>query len=204
MLKFKDYLEERTSEGFGLTAFDIDETLFHTFSLIYVMKDGKVIQKLNNQEFNTYKLKDGESFDFREFRDAKKFNETSKPIERMFAKAKAILANALRKGGSKVILLTARADFDDKHTFLDTFHKHGLDIDKIYVERGGNLKGSPAQNKVDILQRYIDTGNFKRVRLFDDAISNLKAVLAMKEKNPQIDFETYIVDPKTGGVKTYR
>lgn len=204
MLKFKEYLEERTTEGFGLTAFDIDETLFHTFSLIYVMKDGKVIDKLNNQQFNTYTLKDGESFDFREFRDAKKFNETSKPIERMFAKARAILKNVVRKGGSKVILLTARADFDDKDTFLNTFHKHGLDISKIHVERGGNLKGAPAQNKVDIIQRYIDTGNFKRIRLFDDAISNLKAVQNMKEKNPNIEFETYLVDPKTGSIKTYK
>lgn len=209
MKSFKDYLDESLlieegGGGSGLTAFDIDETLFHTFSLIYVMKDGKIVKKLNNQEFNTYKLHDGESFDFREFRDAKKFRDTSKPIERMFAKAQAILTNVKKTPGSRVILLTARADFDDKKVFLQTFRDHGLDIDSIYVERGGNLKGSPADNKVKILQQHIDTHKYKRVRLFDDAESNLKAFLAMKEKNKDVQFFAYLVDPKTGSVKTYK
>lgn len=202
MKTFKDYLSE--AEGGGLTAFDIDETLFHTFSLIHVVKDGKVIRKLNNQEFNTYTLTDGESFDFREFRDAKKFRETSKPIERMFAKAKAILANIKRSSTSKMILLTARGDFDDKKIFLQTFRDHGLDIDSIYVERGGNLPGSPAQNKVKILQQHLNSNKYARVRLFDDAKSNLSAFLEMKKDYPTVDFQAYLVDPKTGSVSIFK
>lgn len=202
MKTFKDYLLE--GEEGGLTAFDIDETLFHTFSLIYVMKGGKIIRKLNNQEFNTYTLKDGESFDFREFKDAKKFRETSKPIERMFAKAKAILANIKKSSNSKMILLTARSDFDDKKVFLQTFRDHGLDIDSIYVERGGNLGIAAADAKVKILQQYLDTNKYARVRLFDDAKSNLTAFLNMKKDYPTVDFQAYLVDPKTGSVSKFK
>jgi len=103
-------------QGLGLTIFDIDDTLFRTTAQIKVVKDGKVVRSLNNQQFNTYQLQPGESFDFGEFRNAEKFNRESIPIKPMIAKLKAIIDNA---GNSKVIMLTARSDFDNKELFLD-------------------------------------------------------------------------------------
>ena len=46
--------------------FDIDETVFNTFAKIIVRdKDtGDEIAQLTNQQFNSYKLKDNEEFDF--------------------------------------------------------------------------------------------------------------------------------------------
>jgi hypothetical protein len=58
MKSFKTFILE-AKEGIGLTVFDIDDTLFHTFVKIKVMKDGKEVESLTNQEFNVYKLKDG-------------------------------------------------------------------------------------------------------------------------------------------------
>ena len=55
MKNFKTFLEE--AQGKGLTIFDIDETMFITKAKVKVVKDGKVIKKLDNQEFNTYKKK---------------------------------------------------------------------------------------------------------------------------------------------------
>ena len=73
----------------------------------------------------------------------------------MINKVKAILKNATRKG-SKVIIVTARPNFDNKKTFLDTFRKQGIDIDKIYVERAGNLGTGPAaKNKEIIFRNFI-------------------------------------------------
>ena len=153
---FRQYLDE--AAGKGLTIFDIDDTLFHTDAKVYVKKNDKVIHTLTNQEFNTYKLKDGEEFDFGEFRSAKLFQQTSTPIGKMIKRARAIIKRAIPKG-SKVIMATARSDFDDRDTFLDTFRAHGIDIDKIYVERAGNLElGSPAKNKKVIFQKYLKTG----------------------------------------------
>jgi len=94
MLSFRQYLFEEESSG-GLTIFDIDDTLFHTTAKVLVKKNGKVVQTLDNQEFNNYNLKPGEEFDFDEFRSAEKFKQESKPIARMLAKAKTILRNSL-------------------------------------------------------------------------------------------------------------
>ena len=189
MVKFKTFLEEQS--GKGLTMFDVDETMFITKAKVKVMKNGKVVKKLDNQEFNTYKKKAGEEYDFGEFKDAEVFNRTSTPIARMINKVKAILKNAV-KAGSKVIIVTARPNFDNKKLFLDTFRNQGIDIDKIYVERAGNLGGGPAaDNKKVIFRKYLDQNIYKRIRLFDDAKSNLKAFLSLQKDYPEVSIEAY-------------
>jgi phosphoserine phosphatase len=192
MLSFKQHIEEQT-RGKGLTVFDIDETLFQTQALIHVVKDGKTIRKLTNQEYNEYKLQSGEEFDYGEFRNAKVFHDTSIPIWSMIKKAKAIIQNAV-KAGSKVIIVTARADFDDKKTFLNTFRRYGIDIDNVYVERAGNLNlGSSAKNKRFIFHKYLRGGKYERVRFFDDAMSNLTMFKALQKQYPDVSFEAYYV-----------
>ena len=109
----------------------------------------------------------------------------------MINKVKAILKNAT-KAGSKVIIVTARPDFDDRELFLDTFRNQGIDIDKIYVERAGNLGSGPAaENKKVIFRKYLDKGIFKRIRLFDDAKSNLKAFLSLQNDYPDVSFMAF-------------
>ena len=55
MEKFLKFLEEAT--GKGLTMFDVDETMFKTKAKVKVVnKNGKVIKKLDNQQFNLYYL----------------------------------------------------------------------------------------------------------------------------------------------------
>jgi len=201
MKNFITYLEE--AQGKGLTIFDIDETMFITKAKVKVVKNGKVIKKLDNQEFNTYKKKAGEEFDFGEFKDAKVFNRTSTPIARMINKVKAILKNATR-AGSRVIIVTARPNFDNKKIFLDTFRKQGIDIDKIYVERAGNLGGGPAaDNKKVIFKKYLDQKIYKRIRLFDDAMSNLKMFLSLQKTYPDVSFEAFLAKPN-GSVSRVR
>lgn len=203
MITFKQYISE--AEEFannGLTVFDIDETLFHTTAKIAVVKDGKVVRHLDNREYNTYKLQPGEEYDYSEFRSAEKFYQESKPIARMLDKAKAITNNAVNTPGSKVIIITARANFDDKERFLDTFRKHGLNIDAIRVERAGNIQdvGDVAFKKVIIIRNYLNTKQFNRVRLFDDSIANLQAFLILQREFPTIRFEAYYANPD-GSVK---
>jgi hypothetical protein len=195
MKSFRSFIIE-AKEGIGLTVFDIDDTLFHTFAMIKIMKDGREVGELTNQEFNTYKLKDGETFDFGQFKNAENFRKTSKPITKMIAKANAIIANA-NKAGSKVIIMTARADFDDKETFLKTFKDHGMDISNVYVERAGNLgaKNSSAKNKKFLFHKYLRGGKYARVRFFDDAISNITMFKSLEKQYPDISFEAYHVQP---------
>jgi len=201
MLSFKSYLNEKT--GKGLTIFDIDETMFITKAKVKVMNGDKVIKTLDNKQFNKYKLKKDEEFDFGEFRSAELFYKTSTPIGRMIDKVKAILKNAVR-AGSKVIIITARPNFDNKDLFLDTFRNQGIDIDNIYVERAGNLGSGPAaDNKVVIIKKYLDQDIYKRIRLFDDAMSNIKAFLSLREEYNDVEFEGYLAN-HSGSVRRIR
>jgi FMN phosphatase YigB (HAD superfamily) len=204
MKRFSEYIKEETKTG-SLTIFDIDDTLFHTTAQIAVMKDGKVIRKLTNNEFNNYTLKAGEDFDFSEFRDAHKFYHESKPIQRMLAKAKAILANSVKNPNSKVVIITARANFDDKDKFLATFRKYGFDIDKVRVERAGNIEGEiiPAFKKAIIIRNYLNTKQYSKVRLFDDSMSNLKEFLRLKTEFEEVTFEAFFANPD-GSIRTIK
>lgn len=177
----------------GLTIFDIDETLFRTKAKVDVVKNGEVVRSLDNQEFNTYKLKSDEEYDFHEFRSAEVFRKTSTPIAKMVGKMKAILRNAVKRG-SRVIVVTARGDFDNKEMFLDTFRAHDIDIDSAYVERAGNLGlGSAAKNKRFVFHKYLKSGDYSRVRLFDDSKQNLNTFMSLQKKYPDITFEAWLV-----------
>ena len=188
--------------GRGLTIFDIDETLFHTKAYVQVKKNGKIIKQLDNIAYSQYKLKKGEELDFGQFKNSKIFSTTSTPMANMINKAKVILKNAT-KAGSKVIFVTARADMDDKKLFIDTFKAQGIDMSKVYVERAGNLGIDTAKIKSTIFRQYLDTGKYRRVRLFDDAMVNLLALLSLREDYPNITFEAYKVTKK-GTIKTIR
>lgn len=196
-MKIFDIIQERqeTPRGnMGLTIFDIDDTLFHTTAQIKVMKDGKVVRSLTNQEFNNYQLQPGEEFDFGEFRSAEKFAKESEPIKPMINTLKRILDRA---SNTKVIMLTARADFDDKDKFLKTFEKYGIDMSRIHVHRAGNLPGDdpPAYKKAVWVRKYLNTGKYNRVNLIDDSMSNLKVFKSLEQEYPTVDFDAYFVKP---------
>ena len=63
MKKFNEFLTERA--GKGLTIFDIDDTLFVSKARVKVRNTntGK-IKNLTPQEFNTYKLRRNEEYDY--------------------------------------------------------------------------------------------------------------------------------------------
>ena len=199
MKKFNDYITERANKG--LTIFDIDDTLFVSKARVLVVnkKTGRT-KPLTPKQFNSYKLGNDEEFDYGEFKSSKLFNQTATPIGRMIAKAKAIVKNATAKG-SKVIIITARADMDDKKLFLKTLDSHGIPLRKVFVERAGNVGGAnSAKNKAVVIKKYLDTGEYARVRLFDDHRENLQALLDLKREYPQVEMFAYLAD-KNGNVK---
>ena len=181
------------SSKVGLTIFDIDETLFHTTAKVQVYKDGKVNKILDKRQFNSYQLKKGESFDYGQFKSAKIFKETSTPITKIIKKAKRIIHYAIRSG-AKVIIVTARQDMDDKKLFKEAFEAQGIDIGKVYVERAGNIgKKTASANKVVIFKKYLDTGRYARVRLFDDDKNNLKAFMSLQKNYANVTFTAHQV-----------
>jgi len=196
LLTFKQYIEE-AKKG-TLHVVDIDDTMFHTTARIRVRnKEGKIVRYLSNSEYNRHKLKPGQTYDYKEFKNAKKFHDESKPIKPMINRVNKIQKNLNKRPNSKVIINTARADFDDKDTFLDTFRKQGVDIDNIHVHRAGNdtSKGLPADKKVKIIKQYIDKNSHKKVIMYDDSKTNLQALLNMKKEYPNVKFIAFHVEP---------
>ena len=198
MKKFNEFLTEKA--GKGLTIFDIDDTLFVSKARVIVVNTntGKT-KALTPMEFNSYKLRKHEEYDYGEFKSAKLFYQTATPIGRMVEKAKAIIRNATAKG-SKVIIVTARANMDDKKLFVKTFESHGIPMKDVYIERAGNMSGSSAENKKVIFRKYLKTGEYSRIRLFDDHKENLKALLDLKNEFPSVDMFAYLANLK-GSVK---
>jgi hypothetical protein len=161
---------------------------------VHIIKDGKRVKSLSNKEYNTYKLRKGESYDFTEFKDAKLFNRTSIPIQRAIDKAAKTLRAYSNMPNSKVIVLTARSDFDDPHTFLNTFEKYGLNMRNVHVHRAGNLGLPAAEAKRIYIKQYLDTGKFKSVSLFDDDARNLDVFLSLKKEYPNVKFVAYMAN----------
>lgn len=188
----------------SLTIFDIDDTLFTTDTQVHVVKGGKRIKSLTPAEFNVYKVKNGESLDFSDFRSAEVFQKTAKPIATVFKTAKAIISRFSAFANKKIVIVTARGDLDDKHVFLDTFKKYGFDIGKVHVHRAGNVGGaSSAENKKVVIRELIKGGNYEMVRLFDDAKSNLEALHDLESEFPNIKFETFFV-AHDGSISRYK
>ena len=175
-----------------LKFFDIDDTLLHTTALIGVVKNKKLVKRLTNAEFNTYKLNEDESFDFSEFRCSRKFAEESKQITRVINIFKRDL-----NSGADVRLLTAREDFDCKTTFLNGLRKFGIDTTRIHVHRSGNLmiKATTAEKKAVWVRRYLDNknNNYNSVTLYDDSLENLRVFKLLEREYPEVKFNAFFV-----------
>lgn len=173
-----------------LVIFDIDDTLVHTQTKVHVIKDGQTIKELNSHEFTHYKLQPGESFDFGRFKDARDFFENSKPIIPMINQLKHDIAT-----GNKVVMVTARADFNDRELFLDTFRKYGVDMSKVHVYRAGNMtiKAQTEEKKKIIIRDLLSKAHYTKAIMYDDAVPNLESFVELKDEFPKTKFYAWHV-----------
>lgn len=203
MIKFKEFLHES-----HLHVMDIDDTLLHTNAQIHV-KDakGKTVKKLSNQEFNDHKLEKGHHYDFSEFRDSDKFNKESKPIQPMLDTLNRIHGKIKNKlsPNSRVIMNTARSDFDHKEPVLAKFKQHGVDMDSIHIHRSGNEAGNdlPAKKKLVAIRKHLDSGKYKHAHMYDDSKTNLNHFLGLQKEYPHIKFHAWHVD-ENGKMRSHK
>jgi len=176
-----------------LVIFDIDDTLVKTDTKVNVVKDGKIVDRLSSHDFTHYKLKPGEEFDFGAFTDAKEFFEKARPILPMINQLKHDINT-----GNKVIMVTARADFNDRDIFLNTFKRFGINMNKVHVYRAGNIQGKiPTEKKKKlIIKNVLNNNDYTKAIMYDDAQPNLDLFLSLKDEHPEVKFYAWYVNPK--------
>lgn len=187
MKRFKEYIQEN-----NLHVFDIDDTLFHHPAKISVIHRGKRVAELSSSEYNAHKLPKEHSYDFSQFRNAQHFHDTAQPITHMVNKVKSLQG----KPNHKVIMNTARGDMDNREKFLDTFRKHGIDIDNIHIHRAGNSEKSAPEAKADITHNELNKQKFKSVHMYDDDKDNLHSFMGLQDKHPDVKFKAHHVKPE--------
>lgn len=183
MISLSSHLKNKIQFGFTVNKtvsnkimlFDLDDTLIHTTAEIWVVKNGKQIHKLSNNEFNNYVLKPGESFDFVEFDDPNilansKFTKYWNTLKREYNK------------GTHIGILTARSDCNMIREF---FLNNGIRIkDELVIAINDpkiGLKGSIQQKKSEAIGILAEAG-YKLFIFFDDNEPNLRAAKQLESK----------------------
>lgn len=142
--------------------FDFDDTLATTAAQVIVRDSMNVAYRsLTPAQFNAYKLGNGESFDFSEFRD-EDFVHNADPTLLIH------LAREVYDEGHAVYVLTARdASISDAiHTWLKT---HGIDAIEIHCV-GGTTETIPWNKKrvlLDMVKKY------DKIYFYDDSEENI-------------------------------
>lgn len=171
-----------------LNVFDLDDTLFRCSAKVKVVNEkGEILRSASNDEV----LDPGESFSYMEFTKAKLFAENPVAIDKMVLKLRLMLEDE----HANSIIVTARADLDDKNAFLEVFERFGIDVKRLHIYRTGNSPtlAKVAERKSFVIFEQIARHGYKRVRMFDDRRDNLNTFLTLKAAFPSVILEGYLV-----------
>jgi len=181
-------IKEETTQGKTLYAFDLDDTLITSNSQVIIKnKNTGEITKLTPAQYATYVPKEEDEIDFQEF--AKLINPQA--ISKNFQDFAKILKVVSGKPNATAIILTARQPEvqTDVNAFLDQYN-----LDNIQIHAVGS---SDPQAKAKVVQDYIDNG-YDKIRFYDDAVKNVKAIQALELTNQGVDILAKKVAFNTG------
>ena len=168
MIKLKDILLKEESKK--LRVFDFDDTIAVSKSRVKVTHANGQVTMMTPGEYAVYDKKDGDLFDYGEFK---------KIIEPKEIKAiTKILRNFYKAGGGrKLTILTARAVSEPIKKFMKT-----IGIDNIEVVALGD---SDPQKKADWIEARVKEG-YNDIFFADDSEKNIRAVSQLKTKYPSV------------------
>jgi len=184
-------LFEVYSKGKDITVFDVDDTLVVTKSKIKVFnpKTGYEIE-LTPQEFNTFKTKPHDKFDFSDFRDLE-ILKGGKIIEWVFNILKRTIAK-----GKAVGIITAR---DDAKLIYDFLSHNGVKINPDYIfainDPSLGFTGSTAQKKKEAFMKFVQMG-FRNFQFFDDDRENIKIANSLNKELPEVKMKATLIKQK--------
>lgn len=179
-MSFKTFLELLRTEPTAYV-FDVDETLVKTDAKVWVVDaNGEKFKPLTPQEFNTYKLKKGEDFDFTDFGSGDILKNTAKKTQ--YWKVAQNISDAISRGDSNSVLyiLTARPYQLEQELYQYLF-RNGLKALKqknVHAVGDTSTTKTVAQLKQDILSDI--KKNHGEVVFFDDDTKNIELAKALK------------------------
>lgn len=150
--------------------FDFDDTLATTDCRVRIMRriDETRLEWLFNitpSQFNAYKLKDDEEYDFSEFQDDQYIHEADPTFL-------IHLAKEVHDEGHKVFILTARG-LEVQSAIYVWMQSHGIEVDTIHcvTDRMNRTQETIAEKKKRILLDIVS--NFDKVYFYDDSEENV-------------------------------
>lgn len=203
-----------------LVIFDVDHTLFvpKNMKVRVVKRNGESFSFAKQEDFDKYKLKPGERYDWSDYRSGELFEKNAEPIPRVVNLLKQIIETNKKVLEGKlpekdiwhVAILTARASLKGKKDFIKAFENQQIPISPNksfqFDERYCHIyrAGDPPYRNVPspIAKREIIENKIKRapefgkdytsVRMYDDSRANLKEFLEIKI--PGIRLEAMLVE----------
>ena len=176
----------------SITVWDIDDTLLISNAKIKVCNiiTGDC-HELTPEEFNEYEKKNGEEFDFDQFKDIE-IMKAGKLIHYYMK----ILADAYKMKRA-VGIVTARDDRDMIYKWMKEHVGFHIAKDLIYAinDPVHKLKGTTAEKKQQAFREIIEKG-YKNIQFFDDDDANLSLVKDLGKEYPDISISTYKADKK--------
>lgn len=159
-----------------IVLFDLDDTLIKSKAKIYVLNDqNEVIRTLTPAQYNHYRRKDGEHFNYDEFDNEEILNNSK------FMKLWETLKSFYNMGVN-VGIVTAR---EDKEMLIRFFLRNGMDINRYLIFAVGGskskFKGRIQDRKRQVIE-HLSARGYKNFLFYDDNKDNLNEVVQMRDR----------------------
>tara|TARA_R110001632_G_scaffold184602_1_gene304766 strand:- start:2348 stop:2938 length:591 start_codon:yes stop_codon:yes gene_type:complete len=177
--------------GKDITVFDVDDTLIITKSKIKVFNPTTGFSiDLTPQEFNTFKIKPHDKFNFNDFRDLE-ILKAGKIIDWVFNILKRTIAK-----GKAVGIITAR---DNSKLIYDFLLYNGVDINPDFIfainDPSLGFTGSTAQKKKEAFMKFAKMG-FRNFKFFDDDKENIKIANSLNKDLRGVKMKATLIKQK--------
>ena len=156
--------------------FDIDDTLIKSKAKIYVLDEqNNLVRKLTPAQYNHYKRKEGEHFNYDEFDNEEILNKAK--LTKIWKDLKNFYDN-----GANIGIVTARGD---KEMLIRFFMNRGMNINRYLVFAVGSskskFKGKIKDRKRQVIE-HLSARGYKNFVFYDDNEDNLKEVEQMQNR----------------------
>ena len=172
MKTFNQYITELASPRKPLWIFDFDDTLAVDKSTVDVLdkETGEIVHRLSSEKFKSYKLKDGERFDFE--------GHANKEMKADPIPATLKIMRKVMGRGGRTVILTGRAKGAGVEKYLRDM---GINIEVVAIGKmaGGSHEGI-ARAKRDWIAGEIDKG-YNDIEVFDDNALNIQYIKTLAD-----------------------